>query len=173
MYRTWQNNRDQDDPPTKNNQKEGKVFMRQMILRILDIKRQRTVILRQETNKVSVTADYWKPRGFPDCDTASGHGGAELRRWNWACGESRHGGFSGQSTEKRAAWRKTSRDNGRFPSSSRQSTGWLICVWKLSEARERKNHLRRPQGSVYSAYNKLEIAPVPNRQNGKLHIHGA
>ena len=29
--------------------------MRQMILRILDIKRQRTVILRQETNKVSAT----------------------------------------------------------------------------------------------------------------------
>lgn len=75
--------------------------------------------------------------------------------------------------EKRAAWRKTSRDDGRFPSRSRQSTGWLICVWKLSEARERKNHLRRPQGSVSGAYNKLEIAPVPNRQNGKLHIHGA
>ena len=75
MYRTWQNNRDQDDPPTKNNQKEGKVFMRQMILRILDIKQQRTVILRQETNKVSVTApDYWKPWGFPGCDTGSRHG---------------------------------------------------------------------------------------------------
>lgn len=166
MYRTWQNNRDQHDPPTKNNQKEGKVFMRQMILRILDIKQQRTVILRQETNKVSVTAPhYWKPWGFPGCDTGSGHGRTELRRWNWACWESRHGGFSG--------WRKTSRDDGRFPSRSRQSTGWLICVWKLSEARERKNHLRRPQGSVSGAYNKLEIAPVPNRQNGKLHIHGA
>lgn len=75
MYRTWQNNRDQHDPPTKNNQKEGKVFMRQMILRILDIKQQRTVILRQETNKVSVTAPhYWKPWGFPGCDTGSRHG---------------------------------------------------------------------------------------------------
>ena len=47
MYRTWQNNRGQDDPPTKNNQKEGKIFMGQTILRILDIKPQRTVILRQ------------------------------------------------------------------------------------------------------------------------------
>lgn len=75
MYRTWQNNRDQHDPPTKNNQKEGKVFMRQMILRILDIKQQRTIILRQETNKVSVTAPhYWKPWGFPGCDTGSRHG---------------------------------------------------------------------------------------------------
>lgn len=86
----------------------------------------------------------------------------------------RQEGSQDKAPEKTAARRKASRDDGRFPSRSRrQSTGWLISVWKLSEARERKNHLRRPRGSVSSAYNKLETAPVPNSQNGKLHIHGA
>lgn len=46
-------------------------------------------------------------------------------------------------------------------------------VWKLSEARERMNHLGGLAGTVSSAYNMLEIEPVSNSQNGKAHIHGA
>ena len=66
MYRTWQNNRGQDDPPTKNNQKEGKIFMGQTILRILDIKPQRTVILRQrkQTRWVWLYQITGSPEGF-------------------------------------------------------------------------------------------------------------
>lgn len=51
---------------------------------------------------------------------------------------------------------------------------WLadLCVEAIG-SQGKKEPSEKASWSVSSAYNKLETAPVPNSQNGKLHIHGA